>query len=48
MLFHVIRFFLGIAVEGLGCLLCGFWGAGIGTTSYSENIGAISITRVRQ
>lgn len=36
----------GIAVEGLGCLLCGFWGAGIGTTSYSENIGAISITRV--
>ncbi|XP_052682979.1 solute carrier family 23 member 1-like isoform X2 [Crassostrea angulata] len=36
----------GIAVEGLGCLLCGLWGAGIGTTSYSENIGAISITRV--
>ncbi|XP_061185627.1 solute carrier family 23 member 1-like [Saccostrea echinata] len=36
----------GVAVEGLGCFLCGLWGSGIGTTSYSENIAAINITRV--
>ena len=36
----------GIAVEGLGCLLAGLWGTGNGTTSYSENIGAIGLTKV--
>ncbi|XP_056016271.1 solute carrier family 23 member 1-like isoform X2 [Ostrea edulis] len=36
----------GVAVEGLGCFFCGLWGSSIGTTSYSENIAAISITRV--
>ena len=33
-------------VEGLGCLIAGLWGTGNGTTSYSENIGAIGITKV--
>ncbi|XP_048774671.1 solute carrier family 23 member 1-like isoform X4 [Ostrea edulis] len=36
----------GIGIEGIGCLLAGAWGSGNGTTSYSENIGAIGITRV--
>ena len=36
----------GIGMEGLGCLLAGAWGSGNGTTSYSENIGAIGITKV--
>ena len=36
----------GIVAEGLGCILAGMWGTGTGTTSYSENIGAISITKV--
>jgi nucleobase transporter 1/2 len=36
----------GILVEGLGCIIAGIWGTGNGTTSYSENIGAISLTRV--
>ncbi|XP_031563064.1 solute carrier family 23 member 2-like [Actinia tenebrosa] len=36
----------GIGIEGIGCLLAGLVGSGNGTTSYSENIGAISITRV--
>lgn len=36
----------GIAVEGIGCLLAGAWGSGNGTTSYSENVGAIGITKV--
>eukprot|EP01023_Acetabularia_acetabulum_P022421 TRINITY_DN22064_c1_g1_i4.p1 TRINITY_DN22064_c1_g1~~TRINITY_DN22064_c1_g1_i4.p1 ORF type:complete len:580 (+),score=98.25 TRINITY_DN22064_c1_g1_i4:77-1816(+) len=36
----------GIGAEGIGCLLAGFWGTANGTTSYSENIGAISITGV--
>ncbi|KAM6168226.1 solute carrier family 23 member 1-like [Erethizon dorsatum] len=36
----------GISIEGLGCLLAGAWGTGNGTTSYSENIGALGITRV--
>lgn len=36
----------GIAMEGLGCLLAGLWGTGNGTTSYSENIGAIGLTKV--
>ncbi|XP_037692030.1 solute carrier family 23 member 1-like isoform X3 [Choloepus didactylus] len=36
----------GIGIEGLGCLLAGIWGTGNGTTSYSENVGALGITRV--
>ena len=36
----------GIGMEGLGCLLTGAFGTGNGTTSYSENIGAIGITKV--
>ena len=36
----------GIAMEGLGCILAGMWGTGNGTTSYSENIGAIGVTKV--
>jgi len=37
----------GIGIEGIGCILAGAWGSGNGTTSYSENIGAIGITKVR-
>ncbi|XP_042871306.1 solute carrier family 23 member 1-like isoform X2 [Penaeus japonicus] len=36
----------GIGIEGLGCILAGLWGTGNGTTSYSENIGAIGVTKV--
>ncbi|KAF2363493.1 Xanthine/uracil/vitamin C permease [Trinorchestia longiramus] len=36
----------GIGMEGLGCLLAGVWGTCNGTTSYSENIGAIGLTKV--
>lgn len=36
----------GIGMEGIGCILAGAWGTGNGTTSYSENIGAIGITKV--
>jgi len=36
----------GIMIEGIGCVLAGMWGSGNGTTSYSENIGAIGITKV--
>nr|XP_010981456.2 solute carrier family 23 member 1-like isoform X2 [Camelus dromedarius] len=36
----------GIGIEGLGCLLAGAWGTGNGTTSFSENVGALGITRV--
>ncbi|XP_010205953.2 solute carrier family 23 member 1 [Colius striatus] len=36
----------GIGVEGIGCLLAGAWGTGNGTTSYSENVGALGITKV--
>ena len=38
----------GIAWEGIGCLLAGAFGTGNGTTSYSENIGAIGITKVNE
>ena len=38
----------GIAVEGLGCIIAGVFGTGNGTTSYSENIGAIGVTKVRR
>ncbi|KAG7509549.1 solute carrier family 23 member 1-like [Solea senegalensis] len=37
----------GIGVEGLGCLLAGAFGTGNGTTSYSENVAALGITKVR-
>jgi len=37
----------GIGTEGIGCVLAGIWGTGNGTTSYSENIGAIGVTKVR-
>jgi nucleobase transporter 1/2 len=36
----------GIGMEGVGCLVAGIIGTGNGTTSYSENIGAIGLTRV--
>jgi nucleobase transporter 1/2 len=36
----------GIGIEGLSCLFAGSIGTGNGTTSFSENIGAIGITRV--
>jgi len=36
----------GLAGEGIGLLTAGLFGTASGTTSYSENIGAISLTRV--
>ncbi len=36
----------GIGMEGVGCAVAGVFGTGNGTTSYSENIGAIGLTRV--
>ena len=36
----------GIGTEGLGCIIAGMFGTGNGTTSYSENIGAIGVPRV--
>ncbi|XP_070531836.1 solute carrier family 23 member 1-like [Ptychodera flava] len=36
----------GICMEGFCCFLAGIWGSGLGPTSYSENIGAIAITKV--
>ncbi|XP_045619396.2 LOW QUALITY PROTEIN: solute carrier family 23 member 1 [Procambarus clarkii] len=36
----------GIWIEGLGTILAGLWGTGSGTTSYSQNVGAIGITKV--
>ncbi len=36
----------GIGAEGIGCLVAGMLQSGSGTTSYSENIGAMGITRV--
>ncbi|CAK8682679.1 unnamed protein product [Clavelina lepadiformis] len=36
----------GIFTEGIGCFLAGVIGTGTATTSFSENIGAIGITRV--
>ncbi|WP_411845897.1 solute carrier family 23 protein [Roseibacillus persicicus] len=36
----------GIGFEGIGCFIAGIFGTGNGTTSYSENIGAIGLTRV--
>lgn len=36
----------GIWIEGIGCVISGLFGTGGGVTSYSENIGAIGITKV--
>jgi nucleobase transporter 1/2 len=36
----------GLAGEGIGIVLAGLFGTGNGTTSYSENIGAMTLTRV--
>ncbi|KAG8578152.1 hypothetical protein GDO81_010399 [Engystomops pustulosus] len=36
----------GIGMEGIGSLLAGIWGTGNGTTSYSQNIAALGITKV--
>ena len=36
----------GIFMEGVGGILAGVWGTGNGTTSYSQNIGALRITKV--
>ncbi|XP_047430261.1 solute carrier family 23 member 1-like isoform X3 [Mugil cephalus] len=36
----------GIGVEGVGSLLAGAFGTGNGTTSFSENVGALGITKV--
>jgi solute carrier family 23 (nucleobase transporter), member 1 len=36
----------GIGMEGVGCVVAGIFGTGNGTTSYSENIGALGLTRV--
>ncbi|CAE1313503.1 SLC23A1 [Acanthosepion pharaonis] len=35
----------GIGMEGITCLLGGAWGASSGFSSYSQNIGAIGITK---
>lgn len=37
----------GIGIEGIGCLLAGAFGTGNGTTSFSENVAALGITKVR-
>ncbi|MEE9127364.1 MAG: solute carrier family 23 protein, partial [Planctomycetota bacterium] len=36
----------GVGMECVGCMVAGIFGTGNGTTSYSENIGAIGLTRV--
>uniref|UniRef100_A0A3P8X5W5 Si:dkey-106n21.1 n=1 Tax=Cynoglossus semilaevis TaxID=244447 RepID=A0A3P8X5W5_CYNSE len=36
----------GIAIEGIGCIIAALWGTGNGTTSYSQNIAALGITKV--
>ena len=36
----------GIGMEGICCIIAGAYGSGSGSTSYSENIGAIGITKV--
>ena len=37
----------GFCIEGIGSIIAGFFGTGNGTTSYSENVGAIGITKVK-
>lgn len=36
----------GIAVEGIGTVLAGLWGAGNGTNTFGENVGAIGVTKI--
>lgn len=36
----------GIMVEGFGCIISGFCGTASGLTSFSQNVGAIAITKV--
>lgn len=36
----------GIGTEGLGTFLAGLWGAGNGTNTFGENVGAIGVTKV--
>lgn len=36
----------GIGTEGLGTILAGLWGAGNGTNTFGENVGAIGVTKV--
>ncbi|PIK52045.1 Solute carrier family 23 member 1 [Apostichopus japonicus] len=36
----------GIGMEGIGCVAAGLWGASCGYTSLSNNISAISLTKV--
>lgn len=38
--------FPGILVEGIGGVICGIIGTGNALTSYSQNIAAISLTKV--
>ncbi|XP_063855234.1 solute carrier family 23 member 2-like isoform X4 [Scylla paramamosain] len=38
----------GIWMEGIGCVLAGLFGTGSGTTSYSQNVGAIGVTKWMQ
>uniref|UniRef100_A0A7E4ULX2 Solute carrier family 23 member 2 n=1 Tax=Panagrellus redivivus TaxID=6233 RepID=A0A7E4ULX2_PANRE len=35
-----------IVIEGIGSVIAGFLGVGVGITTYSENVAAVSITRV--
>ena len=43
----IIIYNVGIFTEGIGCLIGGLWGTGVGSASYSGNIGAIGLTKVR-
>jgi len=36
----------GVFMEGVCCVFTGAWGSGNGTTSFSENIGVIGLTKV--
>lgn len=36
----------GLGTEGLGTLLAALWGAGNGTNTFGENVGAIGVTKV--
>jgi len=36
----------GIGTEGVGCIIAGLWGIWKWDHSYSENIGAIGVTKV--
>ena len=43
----IIIYHVGIFTEGIVCLIAGLWGTGVGSTTHSENIGAIGLTKVR-